>query len=345
MGGGGAPGCGDQRRPGTDGFFRNREMAAPLLGRGPGGTEATAAGRGPGQEDEFRAGGGLHGQADAARRVDEQAAVEAFAHRDPAAGVGAAMAAPGDLDEPGSEPDRVVPRDYPLVAAAQLVGEVGRRAAPDGDGVGRGLGEAGVEVGEELWQEGVRGFARGQAPEVEFGDQPVLQGAPEPLDTAFGLGRAGGDEADGQVLEEAAEVGGGLGALEFLRECPVRVVADEDTEPVAIERQGEAILRADLLEEGDIAVQILGGAEVQGQDGAGRVVDRAEQGEAGPAPLEPVKGTAVELREAAHAGLGGPAGPVLPGAAAMFGGQAEGPADPPDGGPAHQQALDLAQLL
>jgi hypothetical protein len=55
----------------------------------------------------------------------------------------------------------------------------------------------------------------------------------------------------------------------------VRIVADKDGESIAIEGQGQAVGGDELLQQGDVTVQILGGPEVQGEDGAGGVVDGA----------------------------------------------------------------------
>jgi hypothetical protein len=161
-------------------------------------------------------------------------AVQAFAHLDAAARVGAAAPAARNLDEAGPEADGVVPGHRALVAAAQEVGKVRRRAPPGRAGVGRRVGEAAVEVGAEGGEEGVGGLAGREGVETQLGGQPVLQGAPEPFDAAFGLGRAGRDVADGELLEDAAEVGGVLGAQELLLQGPVRVIADEDVQAIAI---------------------------------------------------------------------------------------------------------------
>lgn len=50
------------------------------------------------------------------------------------------------------------------------------------------------------------------------------------------------------------------------------------------------------MQEGGVAVQVFRRAEVQGADGRRGVVDGAEQGHRGAAPLEPVEGTAIEGR-------------------------------------------------
>ena len=60
-----------------------------------------------GDEDEIARGGRGRGEA-AALIVDQQAAVEAFADLDAAAGIGAAVGAAGNLGPPRTEADGVV---------------------------------------------------------------------------------------------------------------------------------------------------------------------------------------------------------------------------------------------
>src|SRR2546428_793902 len=80
----------------------------------------------------------------------------------------------------------------------------------------------------------------------ELGDEPILQRGPQPLDAALGLGRAGGDVADAEVLQDAAEVGRPLRAGELFLERPVGVVADEEVEAVAVEGERQAVLGEEL---------------------------------------------------------------------------------------------------
>jgi hypothetical protein len=89
----------------------------------------------------------------------------------------------------------------------------------------------------------------------------------------------------------------------------------------------------ELVEQGDVAVQIFGGPEDQSHDRAGGVVDGSEECHRGTAGLQPGKLTAIEQHEGAHAPRGGPAAAVLAGAPPMLGRQPEGPADPPHRGP------------
>ena len=82
---------------------------------------------------------------------------------------------------------------------------------------------------------------RGDAAQPQLADEAVLQRLPEALDAAFGLRRAGGDEPDAELAQDAAEVRGVLGAAQLLLEGPVRIVADKDVEAIAIEGQGPAV--------------------------------------------------------------------------------------------------------
>ena len=92
-------------------------------------------------------------------------------------------------------------------------------------------------------------------------------------------------------------------------------------------------------------MQILGGPEVPGQDGAGGIVDGPVQGELGAARLEPRVGAGVELHEGTHLRLRCAPQAPLAAPALPFGGQAEGAPEASPGGPAEQEALDLLQLL
>ena len=122
------------------------------------------------------------------------------------------------------------------------------------------------------------------------------------------------------------------------------IVADEDAEAIAVEGHGQAVPRGQLLEQREIAMQVLGGPEVEREDGAGGIVDGAEQ-EQGCPRAQPVERAAVDEDEATHGRVPGAAGAVLGGPAAPLRGQAEGPPEPADGFAADREALDLAELL
>jgi hypothetical protein len=92
-------------------------------------------------------------------------------------------------------------------------------------------------------------------------------------------------------------------------------------------------------------VQIFGGPQVEGQAGAGGVVDGPVQGEQGPTVLEPGEGARVELHEGAPLGFRGAASADLAPPPAALGGQAKGATEAPDRAAADWEALHLAQLL
>jgi len=191
------------------------------------------------------------------------------------------------LDPAGPEADGVVASDLARVAAAEDEGEIARGETPGGRRVARGPREAGVQVSEEFGQKGIGPLGGGDVAQAQFAAQAILQGAPEAFDAAVGFGRAGREVADTEIVQDAAEVGGVLGAPELFGEAPVRVMADEDVDAIAVEGEGPPILGEHLLEDDGVAVQVLGRAEVQGEHGTGGIIDGAVQGHGGAAGLEP----------------------------------------------------------
>jgi hypothetical protein len=173
--------------------------------------------------------------------VDEQTAIEAFAELDATARVGAAVGAAGDLDQAGAEADSVVAGDATRVAAAQAVGEIAGRAAPGGQGLDGRLREAAVVIDEIGGQVGLGRGHRRVAAEAELGDEAILEGVPESLDAALGLGRVGDDVADPEVPQDLAELGRMLPALQLFLETPVGIIADEDAEAIPVEGHGQAV--------------------------------------------------------------------------------------------------------
>ena len=100
----------------------------------------------------------------------------------------------------------------------------------------RGLGEAAIVVRHEGGQErrGRSGIV--EAPHAQLLDEPILQGAVGPFDTALGFWAAGAEEVD---------VEGAAGAAELRQPSAARrAVAGlhvEDTQPVAVERHRLAV--------------------------------------------------------------------------------------------------------
>ena len=96
-------------------------------------------------------------------------------------------------------------------------------------------------VGEIGRQEGLGGRDGRDPVEAQLGDEAILQGVPEALDAALGLGRVRGDVADAEVPQDLAELGGCWRALELFLEAPVGVIADEDAEAIAVEGHGQTV--------------------------------------------------------------------------------------------------------
>jgi hypothetical protein len=226
----------------------------------------------PRDEDEIRGGGRLIHEAHAVV-VDQQPVIDALADLDAAAGVGAPVRAARDLDQARAEVDSVVPGDPAGVAAAEAIGEVAGRSLPDRRGLRGGLGKSAAVGSQVGGQEGLGRREGVDLAEAELGDEAILQGGPPAFDAALRLGRVGGDVSDAKIPEDLAEVGRMLRALQFLLERPVRVVPHEDAEAIPGEGHGQPVPCGEAAQQGEIAVQVFGGAEVEGHDGARRVVD------------------------------------------------------------------------
>ena len=149
----------------------------------------------------------------------------------------------------------------------------------------------------------------------------------------------GGDVADAEIPQDLAELGGMLSSLQLFLETPVGIVADEDAEAIPVEGHGPAVPRGQLLEQREIAMQVLGGPEVEREDGAGGVVDGAGRSRGVPVPSQ--SNAAIDEDEVTH-GRVPAAGSVL-GAARRFGSQ--GPPAAADGFAADREAFDLTELL
>jgi len=166
-----------------------------------------------------------------------------------------------------------------------------------------GFAEPPVEVSDEFRQVGLGRLDRPNVAQAQFADETILKGGPQSFDTAFGLGRARADIADGERVQDAAEMRRGLAPGELFLHGPVSVVADEEVQAIAIDGERQAVPGEDVAKEAGIAVNILGGAKLQGEDLRGGVIDGAEQNELGAARLEPREGTAVDLNQGAARGL------------------------------------------
>ncbi|PYN34949.1 MAG: hypothetical protein DME01_13850 [Candidatus Rokuibacteriota bacterium] len=78
-----------------------------------------------------------------------------------------------------------------------------------------------------------------------------------------------------QLLQHAPDVRGRLGARQLFRQAPVSIIADQDVDPIAVERHREAGRGEHVSEQRLIAVQVFAWPEMQRHDLRGGVVDRA----------------------------------------------------------------------
>jgi len=177
--GGGPPGRAKRRHRGGRGQRREHGTAAP---------GAIAVGGAARAEDE-RWRGGLGGETDAVRE-HEQPAVEALPQVHAAPRVGAAA---GQLHPAGAEADGVVVGHAARIPTAERGGEIARGRAPGAPGVSGRPREARVEVSEEGGEKGNGRLEHVDAAQTQLAHEAVLQGLPEALDAALGLGGMRGD--------------------------------------------------------------------------------------------------------------------------------------------------------
>ncbi len=232
--------------------------------------------------------------------VDGERAVEEGVDIDPRSSVAAAAWAGMDLEEGTVELHRVVVRHGAPVLEAADAREVSGRRSPCRLRRGGGVGEARVVA----WAEAVKdALGLGEGPRLrkaEFDDEAILEGAKESLHAALALRRGGGDPADSEFLERAADLGRGDVAFELLRQALRRPgIAMKDAMPIRVGRSGQAIAADELAQQQEIAVGILFGAKDARQDFARGIVDGREEDEAGAAILEPGMVAAVYLDEQA----------------------------------------------
>lgn len=96
-----------------------------------------------------------------------------------------------------------------LVVKGQDIGQSLSRGggAPGRGGLGRGHGEAPVEALDELGQEAVGRLVGVDTGQAQLQGEALLQGAPQALDPTLGLGRAGGEVMDAELMQRASELG------------------------------------------------------------------------------------------------------------------------------------------
>jgi hypothetical protein len=262
---------------------------------------------------------------------DGQRPIEALVDFDASSSQAAAVG--DDLEEMRPESQRMVVGD----GAEVLEAKDGIGIEPRGPGaVDRlrmrgGSGEAGIVAGDEATEERV-GLGWGvDAGHAELGDEAILQGAEEALDASLGLGTAGGDPADAQLVKDAADLRGrGLAAELFFDRPGLARGAFEDPVPIGVAGQREAWAEGNLAEDLEIGGGGLDRIEVGAEDFAGGVIDRGVQDELRAAVFQPGVMAAIELDEHAflsHALAAGAMAGRTTGAGAAHAGRGEEPMD------------------
>src|SRR5450755_1163980 len=264
------------------------------------------------------------------------------------AGVAAFGRQGGERDGVGAEGDDVVGGDHTLIAEAEAAGEIEARgkSAEVGLCLAGGDGEALVVVGAELGEDVGGGVEIASLGEPEFADQAILAGAPGALDAAFGLGRVGRDLLDAEFFQSPSQLGGRLFTGELFGQGPVGIVALKDAVAIAIEAEGDAVSADHGLHRAHIAERVFGfELKVGGEDLAGGVILKADEGELGAAAFEPIMATGVGEHHHAEAGTTQAAGAVLARAALLRRSQPGAAQDAAHALAADRQMLFAVQFL
>src|SRR5258706_10464985 len=167
-------------------------------------------------------------------------------------------------------------------------------------------------MGAEAGEHGVGLLDVDGLSQTKFVDQAVLTSAPGALDAALGLRRVGGDLLDTELVEGASELRGRLFSGELFGQGPVRIVALEDGVAVAVEAEGNAVHGDHGVQGAEIAHGVFGfELEVCGQDLAGGVVLKADQGKLRAAAFEPIMTAGISERHHAETRAGRASGAIL----------------------------------
>lgn len=320
-------------------------LAQDVQGSGPSGTGAAMA-PSP-QRFGVRAGQSLGGETVTARE-DGEGAIEPLVDLDGGPSIGPAPSIGEDLEVMRSEAHGVVVAHAATVLEAAHRGEIEtvRDGTKGGGSLRRGASEALIMAGQIGREEGIGTGEIVDPGEAQFADQAILEGAPEALDAALGLGRGGRDPLDAQLGEGPTDLGGIRAAAQlFLERERCLFGAVEDPVMVGVHGDRESVGGDDLLEEHQVAGGILMLAEDCAEHGAGRIIDSVEQDEGGAALLEPGVMAAVELDEQSRSRHTLPAQAVFGGAPPPRAAQAGRAEDAVNGGMGEDEILALGQEL
>lgn len=233
-------------------------------------------------------------------------AIEMFSDDDAGLGITAAVRPWQDLEQVRPELDGVVVGDDALVGeAADIVEDLLRSERSIRDvRIGRGVSKACIVAGEETRQDRVGLFEGAGTRAPQFADKPAVEGAPQAFDAAFGLRRRGGDPADAELLQGAAELRWrAVEAAQLLGEGGrMAGIAMEDTVPVAIDRDRTPGLLHYCAQNREVARGVFFVPKERGRHFAGGIVDSATEGKAWSPAFQPVVMAGIELDQQAFLG-------------------------------------------
>ena len=149
-----------------------------------------------------------------------------------------------------------------------------------------------------------------------------MEGVPGALFPSLSLRCVGHDEADVQLLQCPAELGGVASASKLLVEAlGLFGGALEEAVPVVVEGQGSTVAVDDALEHQHVSVGILLLSEQGKWDRPGGVVHGADEGQVRSSALKPVVAAPIDLRQHPLLGIALPS-TVSPGGLADAAGSA-----------------------
>ena len=131
-----------------------------------------------------------------------------------------------------------------------------------------------------------------------------------------------GNLLDAELLQGLSELSGSLFAGELFGECPVGVVALKDGVAIVVEAEGNAVGGDHGVQSAQIADSIFRfELEVSGEDLAGGVVLKTDEGEGGATALEPIVAASIGEDHHAETRTGRASGAILAGPAFLRRGQ------------------------
>jgi len=131
---------------------------------------------------------------------------------------------------------------------------------------------------------------------VTFTSMVVLEGAPEALDTALGLGRPSADPGDAELIEDTPDLGRQRFAGELFRECERFLRPGlKDHVAVAVKRERDAALAHHLAQEQEVTLGVLLFAKESVGNVACGVIDRSDESKPGPVWTQPLVAAAIDL--------------------------------------------------